>query len=160
MIPPFFMWLFFLPHYKTLNYRLKFSRSLLSVNKQKTLSVFAENQNSVTFKSRIIITIFMIHSSYDMLHSCSTNISEKFHTGLQLFIRNFNKSGRFFGFLCFKTVLVILLNYLKEKKYYYILTFFFVKIQFFTKKFTSLKNILVLSIVNTYLLLSLKFIIT
>jgi len=148
MIPPFFMWLFFLPHYKTLNYRLKFSRSLLSVNKQKTLSVFAENQNSVTFKSRIIITIFMIHSSYDMLHSCSTNISEKFHTGLQLFIRNFNKSGRFFGFLCFKTVLVILLNYLKEKKYYYILTFFFVKIQFFTKKFTSLKNILVLSIVN------------
>ena len=100
MIPPFFMWLFFLPHYKTLNYRLKFSRSLLSVNKQKTLSVFAENQNSVTFKSRIIITIFMIHSSYDMLHSCSTNISEKFHTGLQLFIRNFNKSGRFFGFLC------------------------------------------------------------
>ena len=141
MIPPFFMWLFFLPHYKTLNYRLKFSRSLLSVNKQKTLSVFAENQNSVTFKSRIIITIFMIHSSYDMLHSCSTNISEKFHTGLQLFIRNFNKSGRFFGFLCFKTVLVILLNYLKEKNTTTYLHFFRENSIFHEKIYISEKHI-------------------
>ena len=104
MIPPFFMWLFFLPHIiKRLNYRLKFSLDLFYLYKQTNknpLSICWE-LNSVTFKSHnvlIIIIIFMIILIHDMLHSCST-ISEKLHR--TAFLSGiFNKSGRFFGFLC------------------------------------------------------------